>query len=417
MEAYFRIIRMKKKNLVEVIKKLNDELVRGPLNLGPEERSNFFSKVIENPVNGINLVNEIDWNSKDNKEEILSDFISRFNKTKNLKGNYKKVTLEFVLRCLAESETVKTASLEASNRLKTELNRIARKYEELGSSVSARFKEHAQMYSIAIGVILALTANIDGLRIFDAYRADPQLALSVIEKQESLIEKNQEVQAAIKSLNELYLKESGKKNEIVTAKKDNKSSEEINRLEIELKEIEDNISKSSEIAAIQKSIQNAKNQISELRDLGVPIGWDYYPNCSFGKNEIKLSKACLDCKDIILENEDKNCKGFWACLLTTFKSDVVGFMAWVMKVIVTGILIGLGAPFWFDVAKRLSQIRKGLKNPNASDEDRLAARDANGDANERNKIVDDIVKDTLKEAGASAFGQPSKFMGPKGLVL
>jgi hypothetical protein len=297
------------------------------------------------------------------------------------------------------------------------LNRIARKYEELCSSVSARFKEHAQMYSIAIGVILALTANIDGLRIFDAYRADPRLTLSVIEKQESLIEKNQKVQAAIKSLNELYLKESEKKSAIVTAEKDNKSSKEINRLKIELKEIEDNISESSEIAAIQKSIQNAKNQISELRDLGVPIGWDYYPNCSFGKDVIKLSKACPDCKDIILENEEKTCKGFWACLLTTFKSDAAGFMVWVMKVIITGILIGLGAPFWFDVAKRLSQIRKGLKNPNASDEDRLAARDANGDADERKKIVDDVVKDTLKEAGVSAFGLPSKGMGPKGIVL
>ena len=401
MEAYLRIVRMKKKNLVEVIKKLNDELGQGPLNLSPEERLNFFSKVVENPFNGINLGDTIDWSSKKNKETILSDFISKFDKTKNLKGNYKKVTLEFVLRCLAESETVKTASLEASDRLKTELNRIARKYEDLGSSVSARFKEHAQMYSIAIGVILALTANIDGLRIFDAYRTDPKLALAVIEKQESLIEKNQEIQAAMKSLNELYLREDEKKGAIDTAESGKKSADEINRLKAELQQIPDKISESPEITAIQKSIQEAKNQVVGLRNIGVPIGWDYYPNC----------------KDIISENEEKDCKGFWACILTTFISDFPGFMAWVLRVFVTGILIGLGAPFWFDVAKRLSQIRTGLKNPNASDEDRLAARDANGDTDERKKIVNDVVKDTLREAGVSAFGQPSKFMGPKGIVL
>jgi len=88
-----------------------------------------------------------------------------------------------------------------------------------------------------------------------------------------------------------------------------------------------------------------------------------------------------------------------------------------MKVIITGILIGLGAPFWFDVAKRLSQIRRGLKNPNSSAEDRLAARDANGDADERKKIVEDVVSDTIMEATASAFEQPSKLLGPKRIIL
>lgn len=166
-----------------------------------------------------------------------------------------------------------------------------------------------------------------------------------------------------------------------------------------------------------KTIQDAKNQVSGLRALGVPIGWDFYPNCPFGKDEAKLLKACPDCEDIILKSKTIKCDGLSTCLLSTLANDVIGFMVWLIKVIITGILIGLGAPFWFDVSKRLSQIRRGLKNPNASAEDLLAARDANGDADKRREIVEDVVMDTIREAGASAFGQPSKRMGPKGLIL
>ncbi|MCD4722977.1 MAG: hypothetical protein K8S13_24430 [Desulfobacula sp.] len=420
MEACFRIARMRKKNLIEVMKLLNKELGKGSLKMNPKERWEFFSKVVENPAEAVDLVSKTGWQKSDSdegKEKDLTDFLSSFGKRGDRKGIYDKVTLEYVLRCLSEIASVKRASLEASDMLKTELNRIARKYEEFGSAVSASFKQNAQAWSIGIGIVLALAANVDGIRIFEAYRADPKLADTVIEKQEGFIEKNQEVRAAIKTLNELYSRKSVKENEIDTAEKAKKDLDEINRLKTELKEIQNNISEQSEIAAIQKTIQDAKNQVSELRALGVPIGWDFYPNCPFGKDETELLKACPDCKDIILENKDIKCEGFGARLLSTLTHDFTGFMVWLMKVIITGILIGLGAPFWFDVAKRLSQIRRGLKNPNSSAEDRLAARDANGDADERKKIVEDVVSDTIMEATASAFEQPSKLLGPKRIIL
>jgi hypothetical protein len=56
-------------------------------------------------------------------------------------------------------------------------------------------------------------------------------------------------------------------------------------------------------------------------------------------------------------------------------------------------------------------IRKGLKNPNSSAEDRLAARDANGDAEERKKIVEDVLSDTCREA--SVIRNMSSTTGPQ----
>jgi len=415
IEACFRIARMRKKNLIEVMKLLNNELGKGSLKMNPEERWNFFSKVVENPVETVDLVSKINWKKSDEEnEKTLANFLSSFGKIKDRKGIYTKVTLEYVLRCLSENDSVKRASLEASDKLKTELNRIARKYEEFGSAVSASFKQYAQACSIGIGILLAFGANVDGLRIFEAYRTDPKLAAAVIEKHEGFIEKNKEVQNSMDRLKALYIQEIETKNKL---ENDELSDTDREAIKKDLNNIQNKITEESKIANIQKTIQDAKNQISELGALGVPIGWDFYPKCPYGNDESEWLKSSPECRDIPKNNRAIKWDWFGSCPLSTIRNDFAGFMVWVLKVIITGILIGLGAPFWFDVAKRLSQIRKGLENPNASDEDRLAARDANGDADERKKIVKDVVADTVKEAAASAFKQPLNFMGPRGLIL
>ena len=65
---------------------------------------------------------------------------------------------------------------------------------------------------------------------------------------------------------------------------------------------------------------------------------------------------------------------------------------------VTGILIGLGAPFWFDVAKRLAQIRKGVQAEGASKEFRFSAENANGNAKKRQAIVHRVLTEASQEA-------------------
>lgn len=325
MEACLRIAKMRKKNLITVMKLLNDEIGKGPLKMPPQERWRFFSKVVENPASPGNLANKINWKDNDiENETALNMFLKSFGKRKDRKVIFNKVTLEYLLRCFSEIGTIQHAALETREMLQTELNRIARKYEEFGSAVSANFKQNVQAWSIAIGILLAISANVDGLRIFEAYRADPKLSAAVIAQ----LEKSKEVQE----------KESDLSN------------------------------------------ADAKDQIVDLVKLDIPIGWKFYPNGPSG-------------------------------LITTIKNDKLGLFVWLFKVIITGVLIGLGAPFWFDVAKRLSMIRKGLKNPNSSAEDRLAARDANGDADERKKIVDDVLSDICEEA--SVFGDMSNTTDPE----
>lgn len=404
MEACVRILKMRKNNLITVMKLLNDEIGKGPLKMSPQERWRFFSKVVANPATEKNLAKEkklaqrLSWTENDvENEATLSTFLKSFGKIKDRKKVFNKVTLEYLLRCFSESDTVQKAALETKEMLQTELNRIARKYEEFGSAVSANFKQHAQTWSIVIGILLAIAANVDGVRIFEAYRADPKLTAAVIAQHENLIEKNEEVQAKLDRLN-------NDGNEIKTTSQDE-----------------------SEFTAPQETMQNAQDQIADLVALGIPIGWKFYPNCPFGKDkeEEQWEKACKACKDLPKKIREKPFDsilcGFITPddalfgLMTTIKNDFTGFLVWLFKVIITGVLIGLGAPFWFDVAKRLSMIRKGLNNPNSTAEDRLAARDANGNAEERKKIVEDVLSDTCRESSVSR--NMSKTTGPKRIVL
>ena len=194
MEACLRMSRMRKKNLVEIMKVLDKELDArkgaGTLRLSEEERWDFFRRVVENPTEETLEQLKSEWEPTMKTEDLIALFgrdkaagMGHFERIgtffrqllgdKKRAGLQEKVSLEYMLRCLAQTKSVKEASISAKERLEVEFNRIARKFEEAGASVSASFKRYASAWSLGIGIFLALFANIDGVRIFDAYRLNP----------------------------------------------------------------------------------------------------------------------------------------------------------------------------------------------------------------------------------------------------
>ena len=75
-----------------------------------------------------------------------------------------------------------------------------------------------------------------------------------------------------------------------------------------------------DIEELKKSVQEAKDVFAEAKNLGLPIGWS---DNHFFNSE--------DTKDL-------------------------GWFLWTVTTILTGFLIGLGGPFWFDMVKRLSVV-------------------------------------------------------------
>ncbi len=346
----------------------------------------------------------------------LFGFLKQLGGDKKRAALYENVSLEYMLRCLAETPSVQKASQSASSALKVEFNRIAKKYEEFGSSVSASFKHHTRSWSIGIGIVLALVVNVDGLRIFEAYLADSSLAATVIEKQDDLLKTYTKAEASREKIETVEAQYANAKTALEKAREGEKTAE-IDAAEAALKKAEKKLEEISDVGKIKEDIQDAQKHVSDLVSMGVPIGWNYYPNCPYGEKASVWDQKFPKCKNISDKERDFRSKSVFVRVMRTLDADRQNAVLWFFTVIISGVLIGLGAPFWFDVAKRLSQIRKGLKNPNASAEDRLSARDANGDAEERKKIVEAVVTDAAMETAASGVEPPNNFMGPRGLIL
>jgi hypothetical protein len=417
MEACLRIARMRKKNFIEVMKLLNKELGKGTLGMDDDERWEFFVRVVENPAEPTIEKLKAEWKDLPLEERLaffgrdkaaktggtqrIFNFILQLFGDKKRTGLYENVSLEYMLRCLSETESVKKASREESETLKVEFNRIARKYEEFSSSVSASFKHHAQAWSIGIGIILAMVANIDGLRIFEAYRVDPSLATAVIKHQEEFTQNHQEAQKTIKKFNEIQAKVEAVKKELDQAEAA-KDESKINLKKQALAEAKAALEEQMAIKNIQQTAQRAQQQLADLVALGVPLGWKLYPGCPYGGTAEEWGMSSPKCKAIPAGKRKKivNFDGFDARVANTALNDLAGFALWLLVVVMTGVLIGLGAPFWFDVAKRLAQIRKGLQSATASTEYRLSARDANGNYKKRKEIVENVLEDAAGEAAA-----------------
>ena len=420
MEACLRIARMRKKNLIEVMKLLNQVLAKGKLGMTKEERWEFFVRVVENPAEATIEKVKSKWEKLSIEERIaffgrdksagvfapkrIINFLSQIFGDQKRSGLYENVSLEYMLRCLAETRSIKKASLHSSEKIKTEFNRIARKYEEFGSSVSASFKHHAQAWSIGIGIVLAMVVNIDGLRIFESYRLDPGLAAVVIQQQEELTETHKKAQDSIDKLNEIQSKVAEAKSSLLLAEKNNKKGAEIEKKKQTLAEAEAALAEQTNINKIQQTIQSAQQQVANLSTLGMPIGWDLYPNCPFGGDEQEWATSSPQCRAIPVKVRGFDGDWIFYRVAYTAFSDFRGFIFWLFVVVTTGVLIGLGAPFWFDVAKRLSLIRKGLQSAAASAEYRLSGSDANGKYKKRKEIVKNVLTDAAADAAADAAG-------------
>ncbi len=379
MEIVHRCVLMRKKNLVQVMRLLNEELPEETLGLNDEKRWEFFRKVIENPAQG--LSEHIPKKLGDG--ESAGEAIERIDWRCLRRGAYDKVSTEHVLRRLSELDQVKQLSAQAADMVKKEFYRLACKYEEFGSAVSTSFKRRSQFWSIVFGIGLAIVANVDGIRVFQAYQAKPGLTQSVIARQDQFREAYAQTEGRKREIVDQENKVAGAKSALAEAQgKQEPDASEVALARNELEVEENKLAALTNPEELRRLAQGTQQQVTELIALGVPIGNGYFPHCRlFGNND--LSTTCAG-PAWPPGAEDAP----WAARFRFF-----GYiLLWLVPVVITGVLIGLGAPFWFDVAKRLSSVRQ-MFGGTASDETRLAARDADGDPEKRDAIVARVVED------------------------
>ena len=292
MEASHRALRLRAKGMEALLSQYYDEVLSRELDLSAVNKQEIMGRVLINPARKI----------------ILSSSARVFpNKIIERITTSTQVSADDLMKRLNQTEVFGELKEKTETEIRETLESIEDQYNEYSTAMSDYFKRRAKLFSLLAGVLLAFAANIDGVRIYEALKINPEVRANIISQQASL---EASYHSAQKNLDKI-------------AAEADKPTEDTKK----------------QIADLKNSLDEATGRIADIASLGLPIGWHYFP-ASVGNQAI---------------------------------SDPFSYLVWVFKVLITGLLIGLGAPFWFEVAQKLTRIKQGPRGKPSPDADEGAS--------------------------------------------
>ena len=145
--------------------------------------------------------------------------------------------VEFAER-LADTAHARAIETRAAEKLDLVIDDLARKYEQYGANSRARFTNMSRNWSVVIAIAFCFLVNIEAGRLFSGFLHDTDLTQKFLAQSEA------------------YLK----------AAKETEVSKEALKGEVE--------------AGLER-IKEIGSELGDLRGVGLPIGFDYFPGCAF----------------------------------------------------------------------------------------------------------------------------------------
>ena len=245
-----------------------------------------------------------------------------------------KLTTEEFIRRLARSRTGREIYKQTAGRVNRLIDSLCLRYQELSEAMSEYIKNSSSILSMTIGIILAFTINLEAYRLFNFYIENPDIAQNVADNAAAYADAYMEAQQRLDdALAALDRPETGQVESIAEARK--------------------------EIEAIRDRLESAPANVFALTAEGIPIGLNYFPFCRFRDTITTDGEVAYPCKDVEaryrLFSPQAPATDLWP-----------DYLLWIIKVIITGVLIGLGGPFWYDAVRglaRATQILRGRAAP------------------------------------------------------
>ncbi|MFH1342950.1 MAG: hypothetical protein ABIL01_17370 [Pseudomonadota bacterium] len=203
----------------------------------------------------------------------------------------------------------------AANAVDAVLVDIAQKFEAFGRDAGTFFESRARWLSVFVAVVLAFAIRVDAIELFNTYLRDPNARNSVIAQMQA-------VTAQYKAVKE--------------SAGDSPSDDVKAQLETLKKDW-------------LATVDSTRNTVKQYSDLGLPIGWT--------KQNATLNPWAVTCsKDGVLRiAADKQCGA-------GEKPDDWAWFRLAWSLLLGGILVGLGAPFWYSAVTGLTNIRSIAKD-------------------------------------------------------
>lgn len=216
-------------------------------------------------------------------------------------STFVEVPTEELIERLKRSTLGHKLLAELGDQAQDVFKELGRRYEVVGDKFTRSFRNNSKRWATGIAFVLAIALNIDSIHIADSYIKNEGLRQSIIAQNDAIINN---YTALVDSL-----------------KKENKDS--VTRVELE------------------QAIGNSRKQFDVLTNLGLPLGWSYFPHSGLQKPETNDFKS---------------------------RDNLGGWVMWVLGIFLTALLAGLGAPFWYDAIigiSRATQNARAIKKPNA----------------------------------------------------
>ncbi len=242
-------------------------------------------------------------------------------------------TYAFVQR-FAKTELGRDLAEAGEDYLRSRLVDLVRTFERYTAASAEVFRKRIQTITLVVAILFAFAANIDAVRVFRALQENTAARATLLAEAELAAAAN----AAARARLELRL--------------DQATGGEVPDLDSET------------VASLGNTTEELTKEVQALRSSGeLPIGWRYFP----------YAQADATDGDVAWEVTREH-------------------LRWLAGVLLGGVLIGLGGPFWLRVFTGLSNLLVTLKpfgggNPEIVTE-RPDERPATRDALDRREIVD-----------------------------
>jgi hypothetical protein len=221
---------------------------------------------------------------------------------RNMMKSLENVSTEELIERLKRSELGEKLLQNLGDGADRVFKELGTRWDHAGKAASASFRANSGKWATLVALLLALTMNIDSWFILDSYLNDRQLTASVVAQLD-------EIQAAADSTR------------VRMARTDS------------LLAVADSLPEGAgaiDWDELTESFAATSAAVNGLEDAGLPLGWGRYPHACAGRAASAAGRSCAQDMD----------RALWK---------------WFLGILLTGLLAGLGAPFWYDAVNGITR--------------------------------------------------------------
>ena len=268
------------------------------------------------------------------------------------------------------SELLRRAQAEREDLI----NGLVNRFDGYGAGVQRYFRQRAKVIAVVVSLLFAFVFNIDALALFGAFQRDPALADKIISMRESIEKRYQDTQSAAAAAEAQQNAPAGTITDDARKAADAKKAEDFKKAVDEL----------------DKNVSAVGKQIDDLANAGLPLGWARRFACPANPPKADAAEGANGgavaghsyCDSTPLPPKWPMLGPGWYAIwnwheLKPAWSEVAAaidwpfragsqYPAWFFTTLFSGLLIGLGGPFWFDVCSSLSrslQLARAVRGP------------------------------------------------------